>query len=109
MFRIAVTETCFRVEKAQAAHLVAPDTLCLFCPDASAPGPASASDPSPSDSPVHLDDEWDGSEDGILDFTSFVNQVSTLYVHKEPPAGEPDRLTSPRRRSSFRPSSRSSL
>jgi hypothetical protein len=32
----------------------------------------SDSDPSPSDSPVHLDDEWDGSEDGILDCTSFV-------------------------------------
>ncbi|KAG0663749.1 glycerol ethanol, ferric requiring protein [Rhodotorula mucilaginosa] len=72
------------IEKAQAAHLVAPDAPCLFCPDASAPGPTSDSDPSPSDSPVHLDDEWDGSEDGILDCTSFVNQTPLFVSPKQP-------------------------
>lgn len=72
------------IEKAQTAHMVAPDTPCFFCPDASAPGAASGSDPSPSDSPVPLEDEWEGSEDGILDFTSFVNQTPLFVSPKQP-------------------------
>ncbi|GAA5986200.1 hypothetical protein JCM10908_006453 [Rhodotorula pacifica] len=72
------------IEKAQLSHVVAPDTPCLFCPDTSSPGPASGSDASPSDSPVPFDDDWDGGEDGLLDFTSFVNQTPLSVSPKQP-------------------------
>ncbi|GAA5882900.1 hypothetical protein JCM3774_001381 [Rhodotorula dairenensis] len=72
------------IEKAQLSHVVAPDTPCLFCPETGASEPSSDLEPSPTDSPVPFDDEWDGAEDGLLDFTSFVNQTPLSVSPKQP-------------------------
>ncbi|BGP18692.1 hypothetical protein JCM10213_006913 [Rhodosporidiobolus nylandii] len=65
------------IEKAQQSHLIPPDAPCLFCPQ---------DDPLAGDSgglgtPT---DEWDGGEEGFVDFTSFVNQTPLTVSPKQP-------------------------
>ncbi|GAA6022759.1 hypothetical protein JCM10207_000406, partial [Rhodosporidiobolus poonsookiae] len=67
------------IEKAHLSHLVAPDAPCLFCAqdDPSAAGGA-------MDGLATPPDEWDGVEEGCVDFTSFVNQTPLTVSPKQP-------------------------
>ncbi|GAA5897340.1 chloride channel protein [Sporobolomyces salmoneus] len=69
------------IEKAQDSHLIPPDAPCLFCPEDS--GPTSLRGTSEEVNRNHPD-EWDGGEEGFVDFTSFVNQTPLTVSPKQP-------------------------
>lgn len=56
--------------------MIAPDAPCLFCPELASPADTSSSSPAPQEEELAGEDDWDGGEEGILDFSPFVNQVS---------------------------------
>ncbi|GAA5876803.1 hypothetical protein JCM16303_006290 [Sporobolomyces ruberrimus] len=64
------------IEKAQDSHLIPPDAPCLFCPQEA--GVLS------SEENRNHPDEWDGGEEGFVDFTSFVNQTPLTVSPKQP-------------------------
>ncbi|GAA5959780.1 hypothetical protein JCM3765_000100 [Sporobolomyces pararoseus] len=68
------------IEKAQDSHLIPPDAPCLFCPQEAGIGSHTR------DSEDHRNhpDEWDGGEEGFVDFTSFVNQTPLTVSPKQP-------------------------
>ncbi|GAA5876173.1 hypothetical protein JCM1840_007058 [Sporobolomyces johnsonii] len=63
------------IEKAQQSHMIAPDAPCLFCAE---------EDPLAADGLQTPPDEWDGGEEGFVDFTSFVNQTPLTVSPKQP-------------------------
>ncbi|GAA5894043.1 hypothetical protein JCM6882_007969 [Rhodosporidiobolus microsporus] len=65
------------IEKAQISHMVAPDAPCLFCPQGD---PLAGT----MDSGMATPDEWEGTEEGFVDFTSFVNQTPLTVSPKQP-------------------------
>lgn len=74
--------TLASAEKAQLSSIVPPDAPCLFCPQEDlaadslrASGTATPMSPSGDGGDATGLDEWDGGEEGIVDFSSFVNQV----------------------------------
>ncbi|GAA6005052.1 chloride channel protein [Rhodotorula paludigena] len=80
------------IEKAELTHIVPPDAPCLFCPqgdvlagDGSITPSATAEDAGGAEDGVSGGmDEWDGGEEGIVDFTSFVNQTPLTVSPKQP-------------------------
>ncbi|KAK4336235.1 Anion/proton exchange transporter GEF1 [Rhodotorula toruloides] len=72
------------IEKAQLSHIVAPDAPCLFCPQddtvSQVGSPSLVNDDGWGTPP----DEWDGGEEGVVDFTSFVNQTPLTVSPKQP-------------------------
>ncbi|GAA6028948.1 hypothetical protein JCM8097_001520 [Rhodosporidiobolus ruineniae] len=71
------------IEKAQHSHLVAPDAPCVFCPQDD-PSTLFAAAQGLGGVAGHEGDEWDGAEEGIVDFTSFVNQTPLTVSPKQP-------------------------
>ncbi|GAA5938809.1 chloride channel protein [Sporobolomyces koalae] len=65
------------IERAQDSHLIPPDAPCLFCPEQA--GFSSTTE-------INRDhpDEWNGGEEGFVDFTSFVNQTPLTVSPKQP-------------------------
>ncbi|BGP42339.1 glycerol ethanol, ferric requiring protein [Rhodotorula kratochvilovae] len=79
------------IEKAQLSNIVPPDAPCLFCPQDADAFTASGSGGETPLSPAGAEegmgtpvDEWDGGEEGIVDFTSFVNQTPLTVSPKQP-------------------------
>ncbi|ORY89082.1 chloride channel [Leucosporidium creatinivorum] len=71
---VSRSELKIAIEKAQLSHIVEPDAPCLFCIDAKEASPSLRT-------PV---DEFDDTEEGTIDFTSFVNQTPLTVSPKQP-------------------------
>ncbi|BGP57271.1 glycerol ethanol, ferric requiring protein [Rhodotorula sphaerocarpa] len=72
------------IDKAQLSHVIAPDAPCLFCPELASPADTSSSSPAPQEEELAGEDDWDGGEEGILDFSPFVNQTPLSVSPKQP-------------------------
>ncbi|GAA5908388.1 hypothetical protein JCM8208_006179 [Rhodotorula glutinis] len=76
------------IEKAQLSSIVPPDAPCLFCPQDDADdesAPLSPVSPRDTEDGGGMDpNEWDGGEEGIVDFSSFVNQTPLTVSPKQP-------------------------
>ncbi|GAA5982172.1 hypothetical protein JCM11641_000610 [Rhodosporidiobolus odoratus] len=72
------------IEKAQRSHLIAPDAPCLFCPQDDPLSHNSRESSGLGGTTLTDADEWDGGEEGFVDFTSFVNQTPLTVSPKQP-------------------------